>query len=87
MLTCERPLARRLNKIVGLGRRSGQAPGKPAQPRQNRDQLIAEALAHRIGAVSRADRRFCLFPTQRQRASWWDIPVIEMAGDKDCGAF
>src|SRR5205823_14590250 len=57
MLTCERPLARRLNKIVGLGRRSGQAPGKPAQPRQNRDQLIPEARAHRSRAVSRAGRR------------------------------
>jgi hypothetical protein len=87
MLSRERPLARRLNKVVGLGRRSGQAPGKPAQPRQRRDQLIAEALAHRIAAVSCADRRFCLFPTQRQRASWSNIPVIGMAGDKGLRAF
>jgi hypothetical protein len=87
VLSCERPLARRLNKVVGLGRRAGETAGKAPQPRQNRDQLIAEALAHRIAAISRTNRRFCLFPTERQRASWCFIPVIGRPATGDFAAF
>src|SRR5205823_11234907 len=87
VLSCERPLARRLNNVVGLTRRTGEAAGKTPQARQDRDQLIAEALAHRIAAVSRANGRFCLFPTERQRASWCFIPVMNRPAARDRAVF
>jgi hypothetical protein len=87
MLSRERPLARRLNKVVGLSRRTGEAAGKTPQARENSDQLIAEALAHRIAAVSRANGRFCLFPTERQRASLVLYSVMNPPAARDCAAF
>src|SRR5260221_2194543 len=69
MLARERTLARGLDKIISVARRTGEAAGETPQSRQNRDQLIAEPRAYRIVAFSRSDRRFCLLPTERQRAS------------------
>jgi hypothetical protein len=50
VLPRERPLASSLNEIVGIGDRPRKPASESAQSRQDRDQLIAEAGAHRISA-------------------------------------
>src|SRR5262249_43833170 len=69
VLPRQRPFTRRLHQIVGLGGRSGEAAGKAAQPRQDRNHLLAELRAPRVPAPRGPSRGLCLLPTERQRAS------------------
>ena len=81
MLACEGALACRLDEIVGFDGRAGEPAGEPAQPRQDRDQLVAEPRARRISARSQIDRRFRQFLTEGQRTSRRLIPPHPRPGD------
>src|SRR5271165_3026116 len=74
MLACERALACRLNQIVGLDGGAREPARKPPQPRQDRDQLIAETDAHRISARNQMYRQSRQFLTKGQRTSRRLIP-------------
>jgi hypothetical protein len=53
-----------LNQIVGLDGGAGEPASKPAQSRQDRDQLVAKTDAHRICARNQTYRRSRQFLTE-----------------------
>src|SRR6201982_1304501 len=75
MLACEGAFACRLDQCLSIDWRPGEAARKAPQPRQSRDQLIAETDAYRFLARHQLYRRSRQILTERQRTSRRNIPV------------